>query len=95
MDLHRIITSFLIDIQRPGQNDEGMVAALGGALAERLVEVEQLAKGRPATDIHDALVILRAFRGESVGAIALQLVGEVAAGDKLLPNAPAPPSRVG
>ena len=68
-------------IQRPGHDDEGAVTALRGAFAEAFVEVEQLAEGRPLAHIHDARVVLRALRRVAVGAVGLQLVGQVAAGD--------------
>ena len=68
-------------IQRSRHDDERPVSALRGMLTEGFVKIEQLSESSPAAHVHDARVIYRPFGCKTIRAIALQLVGKIAAGN--------------
>ena len=73
-------------VQSPGHDHKGPMAAFRCFIAKRFVKVEQLAKGRPTTYVHDPPVVFRPFLGEPIGSVFLELMGKITAGDQDRPS---------
>ena len=73
-------------VERTRHDHKRPVSALRRLFAEGLVKFQQLAERRASAHVHDAAVVFRSLRGESVRSVRLQLVRKVPACDQHRPR---------
>ena len=68
-------------VQRTCHNGKRSVSAFRGLIAELLRKIEQFSERRTPHDVHDPLIIFRAFLLKSIRALRFQPMGEISAAD--------------